>query len=117
MTGTQENLIDPPDIGSRGTSGDLLPQVLAQIRLTGDIGDCGACTLHLGGAVVKSSMILALSAEGQSITTIEGADNLAAIQAAFVAEMARYHDRYRFRPALRAGRKFCSTQEDQNLRS
>lgn len=49
-------------------------------------GDCGACTLRLGGAVVKSCMILALSAERQSITTIEGTDDLGAIQAAFVAE-------------------------------
>ncbi|MFB0488801.1 AraC-like DNA-binding protein [Methylobacterium sp. OAE515] len=36
MTGTRENLINPPDAGSRGASGDLLSHVLAQIRLTGD---------------------------------------------------------------------------------
>ena len=47
------------------------------LRLTGthigcDTAQCGACTIHLDGRVVKSCNILALQAEGSSVTTIEG---------------------------------------------
>ena len=49
-------------------------------------GDCGACTVLLDGKVVKSCLVLALSAEGREVVTIEGADGLSAIQDAFVAE-------------------------------
>src|SRR5436190_13359166 len=37
-----------------------------------DSSQCGACTIHLNGEAVKSCTILALQAEGASITTIEG---------------------------------------------
>jgi aerobic carbon-monoxide dehydrogenase small subunit len=33
---------------------------------------CGACTVHLNGAAVKSCSILAVQADGAEITTIEG---------------------------------------------
>ncbi len=49
-------------------------------------GDCGACTVLLDGQVVKSCLVLALSAEGREVVTIEGADGLSAIQDAFIAE-------------------------------
>lgn len=49
-------------------------------------GDCGACTVLLDGRVGKACIVLALSVEGRDVTTIEGADDLAHIQAAFVAE-------------------------------
>lgn len=35
-------------------------------------GDCGACTILLDGAPVKSCLILAVEAEGREVTTVEG---------------------------------------------
>src|SRR4051794_29527132 len=51
-----------------------------QVGLTGthvgcDTTQCGACTIHLNGKAVKSCTILAVQAEGQEITTIEGLAN------------------------------------------
>src|SRR5690606_27514593 len=48
-----------------------------ELDLTGthtgcDTGQCGACTVHLNGKAVKSCMVLAVQADGQQVTTIEG---------------------------------------------
>ena len=48
-----------------------------QLRLTGthigcDTAQCGACTIHMNGRVVKCCNMLAVQAEGAKITTIEG---------------------------------------------
>ena len=51
-----------------------------------DTGNCGACTVHLNGEPVKSCMLLAVQAEGASITTVEGLagdGELTALQLAF----------------------------------
>ena len=37
-----------------------------------DTSQCGACTVLLDGAAVKSCSVLALQAQGRSVTTVEG---------------------------------------------
>ncbi|MEM6670595.1 MAG: (2Fe-2S)-binding protein [Pseudomonadota bacterium] len=62
------------------------------LRLTGthvgcDTSQCGACVVHVNGDSVKACSMLALSAEGAEITTIEGIANpdgsLSVLQRAF----------------------------------
>src|SRR5207245_6610834 len=51
-----------------------------------DTGNCGACTILLDGAAVKSCMLLAVQANGATIETVEGLaqnGNLDALQQAF----------------------------------
>ena len=56
----------------------LLVQVLREdLGLTGthvgcDTSQCGACTVHVDGRAVKSCTMLAVQADGSSVTTIEG---------------------------------------------
>lgn len=55
----------------------LVQFVRETLALTGthvgcDTGQCGACTVHLGGRAVKSCTMLAVQADGQELTTIEG---------------------------------------------
>ncbi|MCC7548518.1 MAG: (2Fe-2S)-binding protein [Burkholderiales bacterium] len=55
----------------------LVDFIRDQLRLTGthigcDTAQCGACTIHLNGNAVKSCNMLALQAQGATITTIEG---------------------------------------------
>jgi aerobic carbon-monoxide dehydrogenase small subunit len=74
----------------------LLAQVLREdLNLTGthigcDTSQCGACTVHVDGRAVKSCTMLAVSADGSSVVTIEGmaaADGaLHPLQEAFRAE-------------------------------
>ena len=61
------------------------------LQLTGthigcDTGNCGACTINLDGEAVKSCMLLAVQADGATITTVEGLTSngkLSALQQAF----------------------------------
>ncbi len=51
-----------------------------------DTSQCGACTVHLDGRSVKSCTVLAVQADGGSVTTIEGLaqnGNLHPMQQAF----------------------------------
>ena len=55
----------------------LLDVLRNQLGLTGtkkgcELGECGACTVILDGETVNACMVLATSAEGAAITTIEG---------------------------------------------
>jgi aerobic-type carbon monoxide dehydrogenase small subunit (CoxS/CutS family) len=62
-----------------------------RLRLTGthigcEHGVCGACTIIIDGAAVRSCLILAVQAEGSEITTVEGLsqdDGLTPLQTAF----------------------------------
>jgi len=71
----------------------LLDALRDHIGLTGskkgcDHGQCGACTVHVGGRRVLSCLMLAKQAEGKAITTIEGIagedGSLHAVQQAFL---------------------------------
>jgi xanthine dehydrogenase YagT iron-sulfur-binding subunit len=70
----------------------LLDTIRDRLDLTGtkkgcDRGACGACTVHINGKRVLSCLTLALMAQGEEITTIEGlakGDDLHPVQAAFI---------------------------------
>src|SRR4051794_1091793 len=65
------------DVDSR----TLLVQFLREnLRLTGthvgcDTSQCGACVVHVNGKAMKACTLLALSAEGAEVGTIEGLAN------------------------------------------
>ena len=57
----------------------LLWAIRDEIGLTGTkfgcgIGQCGACTVHVGGEAVRSCITPVGSVAGQAVTTIEGLD-------------------------------------------
>jgi xanthine dehydrogenase YagT iron-sulfur-binding subunit len=70
----------------------LLDALREHLHLTGskkgcDQGQCGACTVIVGGRRVTSCLTLAVMHQGETITTIEGLgtpENLHPMQAAFV---------------------------------
>ncbi len=71
----------------------LLDVLRDEIGLTGTkeccvVGECGACTVHLGGQAARSCMTPVSAVAGQSVTTIEGLDTEAgeALQNAWVSE-------------------------------
>ncbi|MFJ7258390.1 (2Fe-2S)-binding protein [Streptomyces sp. NPDC098085] len=70
----------------------LLDLLRERLRLTGtkkgcNRGECGACTVHLDGRRVNACIVLAASADGSEVTTIEGLardDELHPVQRAFI---------------------------------
>jgi carbon-monoxide dehydrogenase small subunit len=70
-------------VNGRQVSGDVEPRTLLvefiryNLGLTGthigcDTSQCGCCVVHLDGQAVKSCTMLAVQAEGSTVTTIEG---------------------------------------------
>ena len=70
-------------VNGRQVSGDVEPRMLLvefiryNLGLTGthigcDTSQCGCCVVHLDGQAVKSCTMLAVQAEGTTVTTIEG---------------------------------------------
>ena len=74
----------------------LLDVVRYRLDLTGPkegcgTGDCGACTMLLDGEPVTTCLVLAITAAGREITTVEGLarpGELGALQQAFVDRTA-----------------------------
>jgi len=70
----------------------LLDALRDQLEITGakrvcDRGECGSCTVLLDGKAVYACSVLAIEAQGKSITTVESfmqGDNLHPVQQAFV---------------------------------
>jgi len=79
---------------SRDVAGNtlLVEYIRDHLRLTGthvgcDTSQCGACVVHVDGKAMKSCTMLAASAEGVAVTTVEGLakskDDLHPMQIAF----------------------------------
>jgi len=79
---------------SRDVAGNtlLVEYIRDHLRLTGthvgcDTSQCGACVVHVDGKAVKSCTMLAASADGAEVTTVEGLakskDDLHPMQVAF----------------------------------
>jgi carbon-monoxide dehydrogenase small subunit len=74
----------------------LLESLRDDLALTGTkecclVGECGACTVRLNGAIVDSCLVLAVEADGGEVTTVEGlaeTDSLSALQEAFLTHGA-----------------------------
>lgn len=87
------------EVNGRPVETDVAPTTLlvellrGPLALTGthqgcDTAQCGACTVLLDGAAVKSCSLLALQAQGRAVTTVEGlakGDTPHALQDAFMA--------------------------------
>jgi carbon-monoxide dehydrogenase small subunit len=74
----------------------LLESLRDDMALTGTkecclVGECGACTVRLNGAIVDSCLVLAVEADGGEVTTVEGLaehDSLSSLQEAFLTHGA-----------------------------
>jgi aerobic carbon-monoxide dehydrogenase small subunit len=73
--------------------GETLLEVLRRegmksVKLGCDTGDCGACAVLVDGRAVNSCMVLAVTADGRTVTTVEGLEHdgdLHPLQQAMVA--------------------------------
>lgn len=76
VNGVEQNLDIEPDM-------PLLWAIRDELGMTGTkfgcgIAACGACTVHVNGAAVRSCVTPVSAVEGQEITTIEGLASVAA---------------------------------------
>jgi carbon-monoxide dehydrogenase small subunit len=92
MEQTVTMTVNGKSVSARIDRRTLLVQFIRDhLQLTGthvgcDTAQCGACTVHLDGRAIKSCSILAVQADGASITTVEGlanGDELHPLQKAF----------------------------------
>ncbi|MPZ55952.1 MAG: 2Fe-2S iron-sulfur cluster binding domain-containing protein [Rhizobiales bacterium] len=88
------------DVEARMTLADCLRQ---HLRLTGthlgcEHGVCGACTVIVDGAAMRSCLMLAVQAEGSEVVTVEGLSN--------DAELTPLQTAFRKHHALQCG--FCT---------
>lgn len=89
VNGRAERMIVEPRV-------TLVDALRDRLGLTGtkkgcDRGECGACTVHVGGRRVLACMTLAVMADGAEVTTIEGladGEELHPVQRAFWAHDA-----------------------------
>ena len=84
----------------------LLDVLRADLGLTGTkecclVGECGACTVRLNGAIVDSCLVLAVEADGGEVETVEG---LAAHATEF-ATLSALQDAFLTHGAVQCG--FC----------
>ncbi len=87
VNGTDHRL----EIEAHETLGDVLNRRLGLhgVRLSCEEGECGACTILVGGAPVASCLMLAVRAQGSEVLTIEGLGTpgrLHPLQQAFIDE-------------------------------
>ncbi len=80
----------------------LLDVLRDELGLTGTkeccaVGECGACTVHFDGRSINACLMLAIEADGGSVTTIEGI--------APPGEMTRVQDAFLEHGAVQCG--FC----------
>jgi aerobic carbon-monoxide dehydrogenase small subunit len=89
---TVELTVNGKRVSAQVEARTLLVQMLREkLTLTGthigcDTSQCGACVVHVDGKAVKSCTMLAVQANGASVTTIEGVakgDTLHPMQEAF----------------------------------
>jgi aerobic carbon-monoxide dehydrogenase small subunit len=88
------------DVAPRTHLADFLRD---QLQLTGthigcEHGVCGACTVQLDGAIVRSCLVLAVQADGSDIRTIEGVSDS--------GEITDLQNAFRQRNALQCG--YCT---------
>ncbi len=81
------------EVEPRKTLADFLREDLGftGVHLGCEHGVCGACSVLLNGAVVRSCILLAVQADGSQITTVEGlskGDELHSMQRAFLEHHA-----------------------------
>ncbi len=89
VNGRTRDVTAPPHESLLDTLRDRL--FLTGTKLACERGECGACTVLVGGDPVYSCITLTAACEGMSITTIEGlarGDALHPVQEAFIAHDA-----------------------------
>jgi len=86
VNGARRRVDVPPDMPLLWALRDVLG--LTGAKYACGAGHCGACTVHLGGAAVRSCQLPVQAAAGKPITTIEGLspDGSHPVQRAWVEE-------------------------------